>query len=125
MLPMWEVICTDESRLRSSRFQSAFTVTVNATPSEDGLTRTMPKQYAAYMIQIAYRERGYMGARVQVRDDGATKVFEVKPGRIYHVKAMKILGRNDLPAEAMSTASTVGDVYSAARINEWIATVQS
>src|SRR5580704_9622496 len=31
MLPMWEVLCTDESRLQSSRFQSAFTVTLNAT----------------------------------------------------------------------------------------------
>ena len=61
------------------------------------------EQYAAYMIQIAYYERGYMGARVQVRDDGATKVFEVEPGRIDHIKAMQILGRNDLPAEAMST----------------------
>ena len=38
------------------------------------------EQYAAYMIQIAYYERGYMGARVQVRDDGATKVFEVGAG---------------------------------------------
>ena len=83
------------------------------------------EQYAAYMIQIAYYERGYMGARVQVRDDGAKKIFEVDPGRIYHIKAMQILGRNDLPAEAMSTAPTVGDVYSAARINEWIATLKS
>jgi hypothetical protein len=75
------------------------------------------------MIQIAYHERGYMEARVQVRDDGATKVFEVHPGRIYHIKAMQILGRNDLPAEAMSTAPTVGDVYSDARVSDWIATI--
>jgi hypothetical protein len=83
------------------------------------------EQYAAYMIRIAYYERGYMGARVQVRDDGARKIFEVDPGRIYHIKAMQILGRNDLPVEAMSTAPTVGDIYSAARINEWIATLKS
>ena len=83
------------------------------------------EQYAAYMIQIAYYERGYIGARVQVRDDGARKIFEVVPGRIYHIKAMQILGQNDLPAEAMSTAPTVGDVYSAARINEWVATLKS
>ena len=83
------------------------------------------EQYAVYMIQIAYYERGYMGVRVQVRDDGARKIFEVDPGRIYHIKAMQSLGQNDLPAEAMSTAPTVGDVYSAARINEWIATLKS
>jgi hypothetical protein len=83
------------------------------------------EQYAAYMIQIAYYERGYMGVRVQVRDDGARKTLEVDPGRIYHIKAMQILDQNDLPAEAMSTAPTVGDVYSAARINEWIAALKS
>jgi hypothetical protein len=83
------------------------------------------EQYAAYMIQIAYYERGYMGARVQVRDDGARKIFEVDPGRIYHIKAMQILGQNDLPAEAISTAPAVGDVYSVARINDWIATLKS
>jgi len=83
------------------------------------------EQYAAYMIQQAYGERGYMGVKVQVRDDGARKVFDVDPGRIYHIKVMQILGQNDLPAEAMSTAPTVGDVYSAARINDWIATLRS
>src|SRR5580700_8697315 len=77
------------------------------------------------MIQIAYYERGYMGVRVQVRDDGARKVFVVDPGRIYHIKAMQILGQNDVPAEAMSTAPTVGDVYSDARISDWIAAVNS
>ncbi len=50
------------------------------------------EQYAAYMIQIAYYERGYMGVRVHVRDDGARMTFEVDPGRIYHIKAMQILG---------------------------------
>ncbi len=77
------------------------------------------------MIQIAYYERGYIGARVQVRDDGARKIFEVDPGRIYHIKAIQIPGQNDLPLEAISTAPTVGDVYSAARINDWIATLKS
>ena len=42
------------------------------------------EQYAAYMIQIAYYERGYMGVRVQVRDDGTRKVFEVVPERLPH-----------------------------------------
>jgi hypothetical protein len=92
-------------------------------PEQRWTDKNNAEQYAAYMIQIAYYERGYMGARVQVRDDGATKVFEVEPGRIYHIKAMQILGRNDLPAEAMSTAPTVGDVYSDARVSDWIATI--
>lgn len=83
------------------------------------------EQYAAYMIRIAYQERGYLGVKVQVRDAGATKVFDVDPGRIYHIKVMRILGQNDLPAQAMPTAPTAGDIYSADRINQWIATLKS
>ncbi|MGA8620747.1 MAG: hypothetical protein WB660_19750 [Candidatus Sulfotelmatobacter sp.] len=75
------------------------------------------------MIKVAYNERGYMGVRVQVKEDGARRIFEVDPGRIYHIKAMQILGKNDLPAEAMTSAPSVGDVYSAARMNDWIATL--
>ena len=87
-------------------------------PNQIWTDKNNAEEYAAYMVQLAYYERGYMGAKVQVRDDGAKKVFEVDPGRIYHIKSMQILGQDDLPAEAMSTAPTVGDVYSAARINE-------
>ena len=94
-------------------------------PERKWTDKNNAEQYAAYMIRIAYYERGYMGAKVQVRGDGTRKIFEVHPGRIYHIKAMQILGQNDLPAEAMSTAPTVGDVYSAARINDWIVTVKS
>jgi len=94
-------------------------------PERTWTDKNNAEQYAAYMIQIAYSERGYVGAKVQVRDDGATKVFEVHPGRIYHLKAMQILGQNDLPAEAMSSAPTVGEVYSDARINDWITNVKS
>ena len=66
-----------------------------------------------------------MAVRVQVRDDGARKVFDVVSGRVYHIKAVQILPQNDLPAGAMSTAPTVGDAYSADRMNDWIATLKS
>jgi outer membrane lipoprotein SlyB len=65
------------------------------------------------MIRIVCYELGYMGLRVQVRDGGARKVFDVVPGRIYHIKALQIHPQNDLPAGAMSGAPTVGDAYSA------------
>ena len=48
----------------------------------------------------AYNEQGYMGVRVQVKEDGARRIFEVDPGRIYHIKAVLILG-NDHAAEAI------------------------
>jgi hypothetical protein len=94
-------------------------------PERGWTDKNNTEMYAAHMIRIAYYERGYMGAKVQVRGDGTRKIFEVHPGRIYHIKAMQILGQNDLPAEAMSTAPTVGDVYSDARISDWIAAVNS
>ena len=94
-------------------------------PERTETDKNYVEKYAAYMIQVAYYERGYMGVKIQVRDDGARKVFEVDPGRIYHIKVLQIMGRNDLPAEAMSTAPAAGDVYSADRINGWITTVKS
>jgi hypothetical protein len=48
-------------------------------PERGWTDKNNAEKYAAYMIQIAYSERGYMGARVQVRDDGATEVFECTP----------------------------------------------
>jgi hypothetical protein len=83
------------------------------------------EHYAAYMVRIAYYELGYMGVRVQVRDAGARKIFDVVPGRICHIKELQIHPQNDLPAGAMSGAPTVGDVYSADRINDWIASLKS
>jgi hypothetical protein len=83
------------------------------------------EQYAAYMIRIAYSELGYMGVSVQVRQEGTRRIFEVDPGRIYHIKAVYVRGRNDLPPQAMTAAPTVGDIYSAARMNAWTAAIQS
>jgi len=83
------------------------------------------EEYAAYMIRVAYNERGYIGASVQVREDGTRRIFEVDPGRIYHIKALDILGRNRLPPQAMTSAPCVGDVFSSARMNDWTASLKS
>jgi hypothetical protein len=48
----------------------------------------------------------------------------VEPGRIYHVKRFDVFGLSDLPEEAMTDSPKAGDVYSPARINEWIATIE-
>jgi len=44
----------------------------------------------------------------------------VEPGRIYHLKTVDVSG---LPEEAITDAPKAGDVYSAARINDWIGSV--
>jgi hypothetical protein len=94
-------------------------------PERGWTDKNNAEHYAAYMIRIAYYELGYLGARVQVREDGTSRIFEVEPGHVYHIKAVQILGSNDLPAEAMTDAPTAGDVYSNARINDWIAALKS
>lgn len=83
------------------------------------------EESAAYMIRIAYYDLGYMGASVRVRQDGAKRTFEVDPGRVYHIKELRIAGHGDLPAEALATAPKSGDIYSAGRLNEWIALLKS
>ena len=59
----------------------AFSISVHCysqhNPERRGTDKNNAEQYAAYMIQIAHYERGYLGARVQVRDDGVRKIFEV------------------------------------------------
>jgi hypothetical protein len=83
------------------------------------------EMYAAYMLQVAYNEQGYWGAKVEVRQAGTKRVFVVQPGRIYHVDRFHVSGLSDLPEEAMTDSPKAGDVYSPDRVNEWIAILKS
>jgi len=83
------------------------------------------EMYAAYMLRGAYYEQGYLGAKVEVRQAGTKRVFVVQPGRIYHVERFDVSRLGDLPEEAMTDSPKGGDVYSAARVNEWIAALKS
>lgn len=80
---------------------------------------------AAYMLRMSYYERGYLGARVQVTQQDGRDMFTVDPGPIYHFKSVTVTG---LPENAMTSvmqdASEAGDVYSAARVNDWLADVK-
>jgi hypothetical protein len=103
----------------------SFYAYAQGTPERGWTDKNNAEEYAAYMIRVAYSELGYLGARVQVKADGARRTFDVEPGRVYHIKAVQILGNNDLPAEAMNAAPTVGDIYSNARINDWVDNLRS
>jgi outer membrane protein assembly factor BamA len=76
---------------------------------------------AAYMLGVSYNERGYMGARVQVTQQDGKDVFTVNPGPLYHFKSVTVTG---LPENAMTVvmqdAPKAGDVFSAARVNDWL-----
>jgi hypothetical protein len=64
-----------------------------------------------------------MNASVRATQDGNKQVFELEPGRIYHVKELRVVGRGGLPAEAMAGAPASGEMYSTARMHDWMTTI--
>jgi len=80
------------------------------------------EQYAAYMIQIAYNELGYMSAKVDVKRNAEEEVFIVNPGPVFHFKDIRIVGLpGNFAGKMMNNAPKTGEVYSQARINDWLA----
>ena len=82
------------------------------------------EMYAAYMLQNAYYDQGYLETKVEITHAGSKRVFAVQPGRMYHVECFDVSGLSDLPKEAMTESPKAGDVYSAAQVNEWIGTIE-
>jgi len=79
------------------------------------------QMYAAYMLRTTYYERGYMSAEVDVKRSGEEDVFVVNPGPVFHLKDVKIVGLpENLAQQIMTGAPTVGEVYSDARIADWL-----
>lgn len=79
------------------------------------------QMYAAYMVRVAYYELGYMGARVNVERKGAKQVFVVDRGPVYQLKEIAISGLPEIDVRTvMHDAPKPGDVYSQARVNEWV-----
>jgi outer membrane protein assembly factor BamA len=80
------------------------------------------QKYAAYMLQTTYYERGYMAAHVDIKRSGQEDVFVVNPGPVFHFKDVKIVGLpENLTQQVMKDAPKTGEVYSAARVNDWLA----
>lgn len=79
------------------------------------------QQYAAYMLQVTYNERGYMSAHVNVSRSGQEDVFVVNSGPVFHFKDVKSVGLSEnLAQQVMKDAPKSGEVYSAARITDWL-----
>jgi hypothetical protein len=77
------------------------------------------EQYAAYLLSTAYAEHGYIGAKVEIKQAGTKRLFIVDPGQIFQIK--EVVGLQSFPVERIvQDAPKPGDVYSAARINDWI-----
>jgi outer membrane protein assembly factor BamA len=79
------------------------------------------ERYAAYLLSAAYAEHGYYGAKVEIKQAGTKRLFIVDPGQIFHVKEVLVTGLQTFPEDKIvQDAPKSGDVYSAARTNEWI-----
>jgi hypothetical protein len=70
------------------------------------------QMYSAYLLQHAYNEQGYWGAKAEIRQAETKRVFVVEPERIYHVERFDIFALSDRPEEAMTNSPKAGDVYS-------------
>ena len=105
-------------------FLSVYACAQEGTVEHGWTDKNNTEMYAAYMLQGAYYEQGYLGAKVEIRQAGTKRVFVVQPGRIYHVGRFDLSGLGDLPEEAMTDSPKAGDVYSPARVNEWIANIE-
>lgn len=79
------------------------------------------EQHAAYMLSVAYREHGYYGAKVEIKQAGTKRLFTVDPGQIFHVKGVLVGGLHKFPEhKILRDAPKPGDIDSADRTNEWI-----
>lgn len=79
------------------------------------------EMYAAYMMRVAYYELGYVGTRVTVNEKGTKQVFVVDRGPVYHLKEIAVSGLPEIDVSTvMQDAPKPGDVYSQARVNEWV-----
>jgi outer membrane protein assembly factor BamA len=80
------------------------------------------QEYAAYMLQTTYYERGYMSAQVNHKRSGEADVFVVNPGPVFRFKGIKVVGLSEkLAQQVLKDAPKTGEVYSAARVNDWLA----
>ena len=79
------------------------------------------EKYAAYLLSAAYAEHGYYGAKVEIKQTGTKRLFIVDPGQIFRVKEVLVSGLQTFPEhKIVQDAPKPGDIYSAARTNEWI-----
>ncbi|HEV2350193.1 MAG TPA: hypothetical protein VG028_10160 [Terriglobia bacterium] len=87
--------------------------------------RKAADQDAAYYLLMPYRGNGYLGAKVAIKDDGASTIFKVQPGPRYHLKQIQVLGLNSFPVvKLMDGAPKAGEVFSQVKMNDWIGAIR-
>lgn len=87
-----------------------------------GTDKTIVEDYASYLISTAYAEHGYCGAKIEIKESGAKRVFIVDPGELFRLKEVDVIGPPEVQeSKNAEDAPKAGDVYSQARLNDWVA----
>src|SRR5215471_8034004 len=77
--------------------------------------------YAAYMLQSAYYERGYLAAYVDFKPNATGDVYVVNRGALFHFKEVRVLGMpENLAPLLMADEPKAGEVYSMGRVDDWL-----
>jgi outer membrane protein assembly factor BamA len=100
---------------------SAFATLAQQSSDPKWTDKNNRQMSAEYMLRLSYYDQGYMGVQVRVSKAAGRDVFAVEPGPIYHIKEVVARSLSDAQsATLMRDAPKAGDVYSAARMNEWM-----
>lgn len=89
--------------------------------SEGWTDKNNTERHAEFMLSLAYSEAGYCLARVEMKLVGSTHQFTVSPGKRCRLGRIVIDNSKSIPPDKlMQDGPRTGDVFSAARINEWM-----
>jgi len=91
-------------------------------PTENKWTdKNNTENAAAYLLRMTYYQQGYCGAKVEIKQDGSRRLFIVDPGELFHLNDLAVIGLRTFPADKLMQGSPKSsDVFSPARINEWV-----
>jgi len=71
-------------------------LTQNWQPTDRNWTdKNNTEKYAAYLLQMTYYQQGYVGARVEIKQDGSKRLFIMEPGEVFHLNDVVITGPHD------------------------------
>lgn len=88
--------------------------------------KTSTEHYAAYLLQNTYYQQGYVGAKVEIKQDGPKRLFIVDPGELFHLNDVVVTGLRVFPTnKLMENGPKSGEVFSPVLINDWLEQVRN
>lgn len=70
----------------------------NWQPTERRTTdKNSTEHLAAYLLQTTYHQRGYVAAKVEIKQDGAKRLFILDPGELFRLNDVVVTGLQNFP----------------------------